>query len=140
MHHKNKRTVSKEIKRYDHKSARAKTKVALDGGSPGQARGMSWSNTLPQPPIVDEVGKYKSVSKKTSPKKDKCPCNDRHEWYKEQVTTVEPFLYSLLKVNVHIWTCIHCWKVKEVNRKYIFGNVSCRVKPKTRTAYRRPRK
>lgn len=104
MHHKHKRTVRKELKRYDHKSARAKEKTALDGGHPGQARGMSWSNSIPQPPIVDEVGLYKKMRGKKRPPKERCPVNGTHEWYRETVTRTE----------VHIsgrqgyWDCESC--------------------------------
>lgn len=141
MHHKHKRTVRKEVKRYDHKTARAKTKAALEGGSPGQARGMSWSNTLPQPPIVDEVGKYKNVTKKTSPKKDKCPCNDRHEWYKEWLIEDVNFIDSRYSWKAHMyrWTCIHCWKTKVVKRQSLRSYPRYSGIVKTRTAYRRPR-
>ncbi len=110
MHHKNKRTVRKELKRLDHKSSRAKTRTALDGGHPGQARGMSWSNTIPQPPIVDEVGLHKSKKKKkASPKKEKCPVNGTHEWYREWT--------DVQKVHVSAksgyWSCQDCRKAMD---------------------------
>lgn len=139
MHHKNKRTVRKEVKRLDHKSARAKTRTAIDGGTPGAVHGMSWSNTLPQPPVVDEVGRHKKSSKKAAPKKDKCPCNDKHEWYKEWVVEDETFLLYSWEVRRYRWTCIHCWKVKVVKRELIHSRVSSRTTPKQRTAYRRPK-
>ncbi len=107
MHHKNKRTTRKEVKRLDHKSARAKTRNAIDGGHPGQARGMSWSNTIPQPPIIDEVGLHKSKKKKASPKKEKCPVNGTHEWYREWTTIQRVYISA----SHGYWTCQDCRKV-----------------------------
>lgn len=107
MHHKHKRTTRKEIKRYGHKSARQRADAAIKGGRPGQARGASWSNTIPQPPILDEVGKHKKMTKKSSPKKEKCPVNGTHEWYREWT--------EVQKVHVTAshgyWACQDCRKV-----------------------------
>lgn len=107
MHHKNKRTPAKENKRYGHKSARARANAAIKGGRPGQARGMSWSNTIPQPPIIDEVGAHKKMTKKTSPKKEKCPVNGKHEWYREW-QTIEKVSIS---ARPGYWSCQVCTRL-----------------------------
>ena len=114
MHHKNKRTVRKEVKRHDHKSARAKAKVAVQGGPIKLARSDSWSNTIPQPPIIDEVGPHKKSKKKGAPKKEKCPVNGTHEWYREWTTVKE----------VHVsakrgyWDCQDCRKAMRESTWY----------------------
>lgn len=117
MHHKRKRTTRREVKRYDHKSARAKERTALDGGHPGQARGMSWSNTIPQPPIIDEVGLHKGKKKKQRPAKERCPVNRTHEWYREWQT--------IEKVHVSgrpgYWNCQDCRKLRQ-SGPYWFEN------------------
>lgn len=128
MHHKHKRTVRKEVKRYDHKSARAKEKTALDGGHPGQARGMHWSNSLPQPPIIDEVGLHKSRKKKASPKKEKCPVNGTHEWYREW-TTVKKIHVSAKR---GYWDCQDCRKA--MNEGFWYDRHYCLVH-EVRTPY-----
>lgn len=45
-----------EDKRYGHKRARQATRQVLDGGHhPGVVHGVSWSNSLEQPPINDDI-------------------------------------------------------------------------------------
>jgi hypothetical protein len=109
MHHKHKRTPAKENKRYGHKSARARANIAINGGHPGQARGMSWSNSIPQPPIVDEVGKHKKMAAKSPPKKERCPINGTHEWYREW--TVETKIHTDAKQGY--WKCDACNRLRE---------------------------
>lgn len=114
MHHKNKRTVQKEVKRLDHKSARAKARTALDGGPAQLARSTGWSNTVPQPPITDEVGRHKSRKKKPTVKKQRCPINGTHEWYREVLTET--------RINRHskpgYWKCVDCRALYERDAWY----------------------
>lgn len=121
MHHKNKRTVRKELKRLDHKSSRAKERTALDGGHPGQARGMSWSNSIPQPPILDEVGRHKSSKKRASPKKEKCPVNGTHEWYRE-TQVIEKIAVSGRN---GYWSCQDCLKLRRDALGWVYNVVFC---------------
>jgi hypothetical protein len=73
-----------------------------------------------QAPAPTEVCNGKSRAKHKRPKKDKCPRNRVHEWYKETVTesgrywwpyAAEPGM-RVISRTYEKWTCIHCWKEK----------------------------
>lgn len=75
-------------------------------------------------PIEDGPCTGKVKRKKPRKPKEKCPVNRTHEWYKEWVTVEEAYWsyalkgYKLLRREVYKATCIHCWKEKELKRKY----------------------
>lgn len=67
-------------------------------------------------PQIDEseicMGKDKKV--KPKPKKERCPVNRTHEWYKEEVTEMYEYTWWDLPAQERVYdkrTCIHCWKV-----------------------------
>lgn len=72
-------------------------------------------------PQIDEseiCNGYSRKKKKPRPKKEKCPVNGTHEWYKEWTTEEYTFgfnrNYKLIRWSEDVlqFTCIHCWKVK----------------------------
>lgn len=71
-------------------------------------------------PIEDGPCTGKAKKKKPTPKKDKCPVNRTHEWYKEWVEVPLYNYYDFCdrifgrKRRVFQATCIHCWKTKEL--------------------------
>jgi hypothetical protein len=94
-------------------------------------------------PVEDGPSNGKIRSKRTKPKKDKCPVNGTHEWYKEWVEW-EHYYYTGLPgwrdcdtcswdrwryfycakhrerhdytIREHRATCIHCWVTKVLKR------------------------
>ena len=80
--------------------------------------GCCWLRSADSSPQINEseICMGKGKRKKPRPKKEKCPVNGTHEWYKEH-TTVEynwsfgprRRLYKWSEDAVE-WTCIHCWK------------------------------
>lgn len=70
-------------------------------------------------PVESEICNGKSRGKKARPKKEKCPVNGTHEWYKERVKEVTPsFVWFGRKTSERTYyfdkkTCIHCWVEKE---------------------------
>lgn len=83
-------------------------------------------------PIESEICNGKSRSKRVRPKKERCPANGTHEWYKEWVEETDwhiPYQNRscdecgawfcaihgeriYFKRRNHQATCIHCWTVK----------------------------
>ncbi len=77
-------------------------------------------------PIEDGSCMGKASKKKPRPKKDKCPVNRVHEWYKEDVIETRRYIHPFYKhlksydLHYHQKTCIHCWKVvrKSIRQPY----------------------
>ena len=73
-----------------------------------------------QAPVEDGPCTGKPRKKKPTPKKDKCPINRTHEWYKEWETKTESVHFFSRTYTVtrrtHKATCIHCWKEKILKR------------------------
>jgi hypothetical protein len=73
----------------------------------------------------DEVCMGKAKSKKPRPKKDKCPVNRVHEWYRE--TVIEEYWVRWtrpgrkMEAEFEVKTCIHCWKAikKRIYMPYV---------------------
>lgn len=71
----------------------------------------------------NEVCMGKAKKAKPKPKKDKCPVNRVHEWYKEVITEeswvpvhhwwygYQPGKKEKVEHTYNVRTCIHCWKV-----------------------------
>lgn len=129
MHHKRKRTSRRECARLDEKGYRSRAKQSLRNMEKpylGRIPSDSW-DYRPEPlPMGDVASQGKVRSKKKRPKKEKCPINRVHEWYRETVWKDEPkyaydSLYDLRtwqvigtkKVEYKVKTCIHCWKKEE---------------------------
>lgn len=98
----------------------------------GCCEGFRGGRNAPRPD-ESEVCNGKKLSRRTRPKKEKCPVNGTHEWYKEWVygedyrfECVTHTYYSCawnrkpdcdFKRKYWKWrkrtaTCIHCWEVK----------------------------
>jgi hypothetical protein len=79
-------------------------------------------------PVSDLPSNGKQRSKAVRPAKKRCPQNGVHEWYVEDVTTVDTYklpswemwngkTISRCEVTTsstyRVSTCIHCWEVKQ---------------------------
>jgi hypothetical protein len=102
-------TSRKEIKRLDHKKARAAERQVLSGGHHRSPRALSWSDKLPQPPILDAPSNGKVRSKKNCPKNKGGAHYPVHAKRRQQgYRDGEPFYgwsYRSSKV-----VCLHCNK------------------------------
>jgi hypothetical protein len=113
MHHRRSRTTHREGKRLDHKAFR----MAEKQGRTRAPRTDLWGKADELPLPDDAVSTSGHRSKRKVPKKEKCPVNRVHEWYKEEST--HEFTYVLWNDKTLTWTenvveytCIHCWKIK----------------------------
>lgn len=88
--HRRNRTTRREVKRLDTKAFRAAEQRAMDH-SVRNPRTDMWGRG-PDLPIPDDApSNGKRHSKRTRPKKSRCPINRKHEWARKWVENVETY-------------------------------------------------
>jgi hypothetical protein len=141
MHNKRKRSVRREIKRMDEKSYRAAEARAIhniEDGPPDNPRVDRYGYRPDPLPLGDIPCNGKRHSKRKRPKKERCPVNGTHEWYREWIVREDFYVpYHRCEICADRWnlvnwgcwshgerhhyteriylaTCIHCWKEKKL--------------------------
>lgn len=104
----------------------------------------SFNRDTDHPDIDDnEICNGRPKRKKPRPKKDKCPVNGTHEWYKEPFVEDCSFSYSFTHdYKLVRWseegilsTCIHCWRTKFKRQRTVWDNT---YRNRKRTPPKRP--